>query len=354
MPVYKGENGKYYVSFYYMRWDGKRVRKKKEGFKTKKEAMLYERDFLLDQEGKIELTFDKLLEKYLEDSKARVKPTTYENNEFIINKNIRPYFKDLKIKDIEAITIRTWQNTLLLSEKNYSQTYLKTINNRLSAIFNYAVQFHKLEKNPCKLSSSMGKKNANSMKFWTKDEYDIFIKGIEDKIMSKVIYDVLFYTGIRVGELLALTLNDFNFETKVMSITKTYAKLKGGKDLIQEPKTPKSRREIVIPETLCDEVKKFAELRYDYKPDERLFVATKYYLHHEMNRGSKNTGIKRIRIHDIRHSHASLLIEMGVSPIAIAERLGHDDIQTTLQTYSHLYPNKQEEIAEKLEKYMTK
>ena len=99
MPLYKGENGKYYVSFYYMRWDGKRVRKKKEGFKTKKEAMLYERDFLLDQEGKIELTFDKLLEKYLEDSKARVKPTTYENNEFIINKNIRPYFKDLKIKD---------------------------------------------------------------------------------------------------------------------------------------------------------------------------------------------------------------------------------------------------------------
>ena len=85
MPVYKGENGKYYASFYYMRWDGKRVRKKKEGFKTKKEAMLYERDFLLDQEGKTELTFDKLLEKYLEDSKARVKPTTYENNEFIIN-----------------------------------------------------------------------------------------------------------------------------------------------------------------------------------------------------------------------------------------------------------------------------
>lgn len=145
---------------------------------------------------------------------------------------------------------------MLLSEKNYSQTYLKTINNRLSAIFNYAVQFHKLEKNPCKLSGSMGKKNANSMKFWKKDEYDIFIKGIEDKIMSKVIYDILFYTGIRVGELLALTLNDFNFETKVMSVTKTYAKLKGGKDLIQEPKIPKSRREIVIPGILCDEVKK--------------------------------------------------------------------------------------------------
>ncbi|MDP0506074.1 MAG: tyrosine-type recombinase/integrase [Fusobacterium sp. JB019] len=102
----------------------------------------------------------------------------------------------------------------------------------------------------------MGKKNANSMKFWKKDEYDIFIKGIEDKIMSKVIYDILFYTGIRVGELLALTLNDFNFETKVMSVTKTYAKLKGGKDLIQEPKIPKSRREIVIPGILCDEVKK--------------------------------------------------------------------------------------------------
>ncbi|MGL5278449.1 MAG: tyrosine-type recombinase/integrase [Cetobacterium sp.] len=91
---------------------------------------------------------------------------------------------------------------------------------------------------------------------------------------------------------------------------------------------------------LCEEIRKFSERRYDYRSDERLFPMTKFFLHHEMKRGCQNSGVKKIRVHDLRYSHASLLIEMGFSPLIIAERLGHEDIQTTLQTYSHLYPNK--------------
>ena len=88
---------------------------------------------------------------------------------------------------------------------------------------------------------------------------------------------------------------------------------------------------------------------YGLKKKDRIFTVTKSYLHHEMDRGAKAAGVKRIRIHDLRHSHASLLVELGFQPLAIAERLGHEKIETTLNTYSHLYPNKQAELADRLE-----
>ena len=119
--------------------------------------------------------------------------------------------------------------------------------------------------------------------------------------------------------------------------------------MILPPKTKGSKRVITIPDFLCKQIKEFGEKRYDYKFNERLFPVTKYYLHHEMNRGSRLSGVKRIRIHDLRHSHVALLIEMGVSILLIAKRLGHDNPNTTLRTYGHLYPNKQREIADSLE-----
>lgn len=153
---------------------------------------------------------------------------------------------------------------------------------------------------------------------------------------------------MREGELLALTLEDFNFEKREISINKNLAKV-GKKEMVLPPKTKGSKRIITIPEFLCNQIKEFAEKRYDYHSNERLFPVTKYYLHHEMNRGSKLSGVKRIRIHDLRHSHVALLIEMGVSILLISKRLGHDNPQTTLRIYGHLYPNKQQEIADNLE-----
>ena len=136
MATCKIKNGKYYISFYYTSLDGKKLRKKKEGFKTKKEAFQFEKDFILNERGgDTELTFDFLVKKYLEDSKARVKPTTYELNEYLINRKILPYFKGLKIKNIEPKTIRSWQNSLLLENK-YKPTYLRAINIKLNNIFN--------------------------------------------------------------------------------------------------------------------------------------------------------------------------------------------------------------------------
>ena len=89
-------------------------------------------------------------------------------------------------------------------------------------------------------------------------------------------------------------------------------------------------------------------MQYGLGSSDRVFPITKSYLHHEMDRGSKAAGVKRIRVHDLRHSHVSLLIDMGFSPVAIADRLGHESIEITLR-YAHLFPSKQTEMIEKLE-----
>lgn len=110
--------------------------------------------------------------------------------------------------------------------------------------------------------------------------------------------------------------------------------------------------EITIPQTLANCLKEYMDKCYEIQPDDRLFPYTKSFLNHEMLRGCKKSGVKKIRVHDLRHSHASLLIEMGCQPLLIADRLGHEKIQTTLNTYSHLYPNKQAEVAAQLENVM--
>lgn len=353
MPAYKNDkSGTWFCKFYYQDWTGTRKQKKKEGFKTRKEAQEFEREFLAKAHASCDMTFGSLVEIYMEDSKTRLKPTTYTNKRFLIDSKVLPFFKSMPINTITAATIRKWQNELLSDPKGYSQTYLKTVNNQVSAIFNFAVKYYQLASNPCRMAGSMGKKNADSMQFWTMDEFNQFIKAIEDKPAAKVIFELLFWTGMRSGEMLALTLNDFDFSANTVSINKNYARHEN-QDLILDPKTPKSKRVITLPPFLSQMVKEYADSIYDLDPTDRLFQHTKHFLLHEMIRGCKASGVKRIRIHDLRHSHASFLIEQGYSPLLISERLGHENIETTLGTYSHLYPNKQSEVAALIEKVVT-
>ncbi|MEA4815961.1 MAG: site-specific integrase [Lachnospiraceae bacterium] len=349
MPVYKDDKrNTWFCKFYYVDWTGTRKQKKKEGFKTQKEAKAFEREFLNKAQASCNMKFESLVELYMEDCTSRLKPTTLENKQYTINLKVLPFFKDVPINAITPAMVRKWQNELLADEHGYSQTYLKTIHNQLSAIFNFAVKYYKLPSNPARECGSMGKKQADTMEFWTLDEFKKFIVAVDDKDTAKVIFELLFWTGMRSGELLALTLKDFDMEAQTVSINKNYAR-HNKQDLILEPKTPKSKRVVTIPLFLVEMIQEYASKLYDCEPDERLFTVTKSYLHHEMNRGSKKAKVKRIRIHDLRHSHASLLIEMGFSPLLISERLGHENIETTLQTYSHLYPNKQSEVSNKLQ-----
>lgn len=339
---------KWAVSFYYNEWNGERVRHRKTGFATKREAQEYERKFLENKSGTPKMSFGTLVDLYMQDCKSRLRSTTYANKNHLISKKILPYFENTPLENITPAMIRKWQTTLIDNPRSYSETYLKTIHNQMSAIFNFSVKYYGLPSNPAAKCGSMGKKNADTMKFWTKEEFLRFEECISDKLPSKVIFNLLYWTGVRSGELLALTLNDFDFDENTISITKTYTRL-DGQDIINEPKTPKSKRTIAVPRSIMKLVQDYSEQLPEYEPGERLFPYTKFYLAHEMQRGCRKSDVQRIRIHDIRHSHASLLIELGYSPLLIAERLGHENIETTLQTYSHLYPNKQGELAEQLE-----
>lgn len=167
-----------------------------------------------------------------------------------------------------------------------------------------------------------------------------------DKPISYYAFQMLYWTGIREGELLALTPADFDFEKGTVKISKTYQRIKG-EDMITSPKTKKSNRTVQMPDFLCTEMQEFFDMQYGLKRKDRIFNITKSYLHHEMDRGSKATGVKRIRIHDLRHSHISLLIDMGFSAVAIADRVGHESIEITYR-YAHLFPSKQKEMAIKL------
>jgi len=193
----------------------------------------------------------------------------------------------------------------------------------------------------------MGKAKNKEMLIWTKEEYLKFTDAIMDKPVSFYAFEMLYWCGIREGELLALTPADFDFKRSTVTITKSFQRLKG-RDVITTPKTPKSNRVIKMPQFLCEEMQDFLKTLYGLEPDNRIFTVTKQYLHHEMDRGAKESDVKRIRIHDIRHSHISLLIDMGFSAIAIADRVGHESIDVTYN-YAHLFPSRQTEMANMLD-----
>lgn len=185
------------------------------------------------------------------------------------------------------------------------------------------------------------------MEFWTKEEYSKFADEMMDKPISFYAFEVLYWCGIRLGELLALTPEDVELKSGMLRINKSYQRI-GRRDIITEPKTKKSIRTIKMPNFLCEELEEYLKTLYGIKPTDRMFPVTKSYLHHEMDRGSKAAGVKRIKIHGLRHSHISHLIDLGFSAVAIADRVGHESIDITYR-YAHLFPSKQIDMANKLD-----
>ena len=349
MPAYKDEKtGKWFAKFYYTNWQGIKKQKWKRGFATKKEALGFERDFLEKQSANPDMTFQNLYEIYMEDMAARLKQSTLLTKKTVLQTHILPFFGSKPINEIKASDVRRWQAKLMGSPNNYSQTYLKKINTELNSIINYAKRFYDLNTNPCGKAGTIGKAKAEEMDYWTYDEYIAFREGVKDKPLSYICFEVLYWTGMREGELLALSPADIDLDNKIISINRTYQRI-GGKDVFTSPKTRKSKRKIPIPDFLCQELSDYIQSRYMLDADERLFPVTKSYLSHEMIRGCKNTGVKKIRIHDVRHSHASLLINQGCDALMLADRLGHEKVSTTLNTYSHLFPHKQQELVHSLE-----
>ena len=283
--------------------------------------------------------------------KGRIKERTGGTKGHILSKKLVPYFGKRKMCDIHSKEVIAWQNEMLgYRDKNgkpFSPVYLKTLHNQLSAVFNHAVRHYNLKVNPAAQAGNMGKPKGREMLFWTKAENLKFAEAMMDKPLSYYAFEMLYWCGVREGELLALTPGDFVFEKQTVTISKSYQRIKG-KDVITDPKTPKSNRVIQMPAFLCEEMRDYIKSLYGVKPTDRIFTVTKSYLHREMDRGAKEAGVKRIRIHDLRHSHISLLIDMGFTALAIADRVGHESIDITYR-YAHLFPTRQAEMADKLD-----
>ena len=307
MGVFKcKETGTWYVMTRYRDWKGERKQKCKRGFATKRAAQDWEQKFHMQNAADMDMTFEAFYEIYTKDMKARLKENSWITKQNIVETKILPYFGQRKISEITARDVIDWQNEQLAyrdeKHKPYSQTYLKTLHNQLSAIFNHAVRFYDLRANPASKAGNMGNEERREMLFWTKEEYQKFAAEMMDKPVSYYAFEMLYWCGIREGELLALTPADFDFQNSTVRINKSYQRLHG-EDVITSPKTRKSNRTIKMPQFLCEEMQDYLGMLYGLKKKDRIFTVTKSYLHHEMDRGSKAAGVKRIRIHDLRHPY---------------------------------------------------
>ena len=351
MAAFKDKkNGTWYVQFRYTDWTGERQQKLKRGFTTKREAQEWEREFLRTKRSDQDIMCESFVKLYEQDIKPKIRLNTWLTKESVIESKILPYFKKRKLSEITPRDVLTWQNQMLKQKDKtgqpYSPTYLKNINNQLSAIFNHAVRFYGLHENPVRKAGIMGEKESNEMLFWTKEEFLLFIDAMMDKPMLYYAFEILYWCGIREGELLALTPADFTFKGKTLRINKSYQRIKG-EDVITPPKTKKSIRTITIPDFLCDEIQDYFKQFYSLPEDARAFPLSKNQLTRGMEYGCKQSGVKKIRIHNLRHSHVSLLINMGYSAVAIGNRVGHESVDITFR-YAHMFPTVQKEMATKL------
>ena len=353
MPAYKDkERNTWSAQFSYKDWTGKSKRCMKRGFATKREALLWEREFLLQKIGSVDMNFEDFVKSYWVDCGPRLKESTMMTKENIIENRILPYFKDKKLREITSKDVLLWQNEMLKSRdpsngRKYSKSYLKTLHNQLSAIFNHAVKFYGLNENPARTVGNMGNDKDIAMKFWTKEEYMRFAETVMDEPKAYYSFEMLYWCGIRLGELLALTPEDVDLTRGTVSINKTFQHVKG-RDVITEPKTPKSKRVVKMPSFLCEELAEYMRSIYNLEPTDRLFPVSKSYLHRQLSKGCQMLNVEKIRIHDLRHSHVSLLIDLGYSAVAIADRVGHESIDITYR-YAHLFASVQDAMINSLE-----
>ena len=176
------KTGKWLIQYRHTDWQGKRRKSTKRGFATKREAEEWLRNFLITQKADFDMKFEDFWKIYCADMETRLREHTMRTKKYIVELKILPYFGNKRVNDITAADIRQWQNELI--KMGYSPTYLKTINNQLSAIFNYAVRYYDLKSNPCAKAGSMGKSKAEEMDFWTGEEFRKFIDSVMNKRLS--------------------------------------------------------------------------------------------------------------------------------------------------------------------------
>ena len=363
MPVYYNADKKtWYAMFYAKDYKGVNKKYKKTGFKKKKEAQEYEYEFKKKIAKSVNMSFQSLYELYFEDYSKRHKPTAINTVENFFRLHILPFFGDVEISKINSYMIREWQNEMLEKKnengKPFSENSKANIYAALKSLFNWAAKYQELNENPCKNLGAFGsKKNRSEMKIWSVDDFNKFINLLEIKNKEKdgkytdsiIIFKILFWTGLRIGEVLALTFDDINLKEKFIDVNKTISHI-NKKDYITTPKTLGSVRKVILPENLILDLKLYFSKfeKQKISKSERIFNLKKSQLRYILEKYSIQADVEKIRLHDFRHSHASYLLFIQADITAISKRLGHDNLQTTINTYSHLYKDANKQLMKKL------
>lgn len=360
-PIKKATNGTYYFRANLGKHPvtGKQIQKYRSGFATKKEARAEYSKLILSTpdeltEKKEEVTFKKFIQEiYLPWYKTQVKESTYKNRYATIEKHFS-YFYKMNTDKIEPIHVQNWQLKLA---KNYSPNYVRIIQGMLAIAFDRAIVLGLAKKNPARMIGNV-KSRKPKIDFWTLDEFQkvisLLYKGDYYEHYLFISFWLLFMTGMRIGEAAALQWSDIDFETGILSINKNLYYKTMTEYKFVEPKTQAGIRDIVIDDDTIKELKEWKEVQQkvltncDFVMSYSGIPTSKHTLPRALEKLAEPAGVHRIKIHALRHSHASLLISMGENPLIIKDRLGHEKIQTTLGTYGHLYPNSNFEVAKKL------
>lgn len=328
---------------------GRNVKHKKSGFETKRASDEWERNYLQMRANLPTVSFQAVADAYLEDAVHLLKPHTLYARRLMCDKYLLPAFGDQAVGDITPASIRAF---LLSLDGKMSRSYLATTRALLSTIFAFCVRYYGLPGNPVK---SVGKlpskaKSPDALHYWTPEQFSRFILS-ELYPEHIAIFSTLFWTGARLGEVQALTRSDVDLSAATISISKTVSYVPPRRFVIQAPKTQAAVRTITIPRRLCAILADWIRLKPSKNDSELLFrIRYQSNLEELFRKHAAKAGLPPIRIHDLRHSHASMLVDMGFPPIVIRDRLGHKDIQTTLNIYSHLYPHQGQDVADALDK----
>ena len=333
----------------------------KRGFDSKREAKQYEEDFLerifLESQPKPEVlirTFGDVFQEYLMSHKREdIKDSTLGTKFNIFTRHIFPYFEDMPIDEITDDDIANWQTTIKAVKKPngkpFSDSYLRTIQSQFNSIINYAQSKGYLKQNPLADIKNMGIKDKRVV-FWSPEEYEKFAYYAMNYPDYYYAYEILYWCGLRQGEMFALTLDDVDLDASVIHVTKTYHRV-NGEDVITTPKTPSSVRKVSMPAFLCDEIKEYIAMLYEPVGGQRLFsTLTKSNITKNFHSLIEEAGLKHITVHGLRHSHVSLLISKKYDIFEVSKRIGHKSIKTTQDIYGHLFDDVQKTIADDLDK----
>ena len=360
-PIKKANNGTYYfrANLGYDAVTGKQIQKYRSGFSTKKEARAeYSKLILAAEEGlameKKQPSFKQFIEEiYLPWYKTQVKESTYKNRLNTIEKHFKFFYRK-KVNEIEPIHVQTWQLKLA---KDYSPNYVRIIQGMLSLAFDRAIILGLAKKNPARMVGNIKSKKVK-VDFWTLEEFQkvisLLYKGDYYEHYLFICFWLLFTTGLRIGEAAALQWEDIDFESGIISVTKTLYYKSMNEYTFVDPKTSASIRTVVIDKDTIRELKDWMEVQKKVLKDCNFVLSysgiptSKHTLPRALEKLAGLAGVHRIKIHALRHSHVALLISMGVNPLIVKDRLGHEKIQTTLGTYGHLYPNCNFEVAKML------